>query len=288
MLLEAQRKQGAVNHVTGDINFLVLVLPRKNTVLTFLDCGFLMRSNKISRALIKWFWLDLPVCHVKYITAISESTKNEIIKYTNCNPEKIRVIPVVITSDFYKIDKDFNQSCPTILHIGTASNKNLIRHIHALEGIPCKLHIIGKIAPDIVELLIQSNTNYINEYELTSEQVFNAYKNCDILLFASTIEGFGMPILEAQTIGRAVITSNTTSMPEVAGLGACLVDPYNTQSIRAGILKVIQDADFRNSIITKGFLNIERYNPETVAKQYAELYNEILRDNNNGLKRIPT
>ncbi|MCY7329334.1 MAG: hypothetical protein LH618_12345, partial [Saprospiraceae bacterium] len=58
MIREARQNQGDVNHVTGDINFLVLGLPRNNTVLTVLDCGFLRRNNSLARTIIKWFWLD--------------------------------------------------------------------------------------------------------------------------------------------------------------------------------------------------------------------------------------
>jgi glycosyltransferase involved in cell wall biosynthesis len=278
---EAWRNRADVNHVTGDINFLVLGLPAKNTILTVLDCGFLRRSNPIARAVIKSFWLDLPVRHAKYITAISESTKKEIIQYTNCNPDKIRVIPVVITSDFYPVPQPFNAEHPRILHIGTAFNKNLHRHIEALAGIPCTLYIIGKIGPEIVELLERHQIKYENGFELTAEQVFEAYKQCDILLFASLVEGFGMPILEAQTIGRPVVTSNTTSMPEVAGAGACLVDPYEVQSIRAGILKVIKDAVYRTSLIDNGLVNVKRYQALQVTKQYAELYQEVLSASSN-------
>lgn len=276
MMWEARRNQGDVNHVTGDVNFLVLGLPRKNTVLTVLDCGFMRRSNLLIRTVIKWFWLDLPVWHVRYITAISESTKREIMHFTRCKPDKIRVIPVVITSDFYRVDQPFAVENPRILHIGTAFNKNLARHIEALAGIPCTLHIIGKIGPDILELLALHKIQYINEFELSAEQVFEAYKQCDLLLFASTVEGFGMPILEAQTIGRPVITGNITSMPEVAGAGACLVNPLDVLSIRDGILKVIGDAEYRQTLVEAGFANVKRYQALSVAKQYADLYREIL------------
>jgi len=246
-------------------------------VLTVLDCGFLRRNNSLARTIIKWFWLDLPVWHVRYITAISESTKQEIIHYTRCKPDKIRVIPVVITSDFYRIDQPSQADRPRILHIGTNFNKNLARHIEALAGIPCTLHIIGKIGPETLELLAFYQIDYLNGFDLSAEQVFEAYKQCDLLLFASTVEGFGMPILEAQTIGRPVITSNVTSMPEVAGIGACLVNPLDVSSIRAGALKVIGDTEYQQTLVEAGFANVKRYQALPVAEQYANLYREILR-----------
>jgi glycosyltransferase involved in cell wall biosynthesis len=84
-----------------------------------------------------------------------------------------------------------------------------------------------------------------------------------------------MPILEAQTVGRPVVTSNISSMPEVAGSAACLVDPYSVESIRAGVLRVIEDAEYRANLISAGFENTQRFKAETVARAYAELYAEL-------------
>ena len=84
-----------------------------------------------------------------------------------------------------------------------------------------------------------------------------------------------MPIVEANAVGRAVVTSNCASMPEVAGEAACLVNPNSIASIRDGIQKVINDDGFRNKIITQGISNAKRFDPEVIAKQYLSLYEEI-------------
>jgi glycosyltransferase involved in cell wall biosynthesis len=103
-----------------------------------------------------------------------------------------------------------------------------------------------------------------------------AYHEADILLFCSTIEGFGMPILEAQTVGRVVVTSNISSMPEVAGNGACLVDPLSISDIRNAIEWVCTSDDYRESLIQHGFENVKRFNPRTVARQYEAVYERVL------------
>ena len=104
-----------------------------------------------------------------------------------------------------------------------------------------------------------------------------AYENADVLLFCSLIEGFGMPILEAQSVGRVVITSNVSAMPEVAGDSAVLVGPLSINDIRAAIERVLADDDYRNTLIEKGLQNIKRFNAATVAQQYAALYEKILK-----------
>jgi glycosyltransferase involved in cell wall biosynthesis len=68
-------------------------------------------------------------------------------------------------------------------------------------------------------------------------------------------------------------------MPEVAGDAACLVDPYSSDSIRQGIIKVINDEAYRESLIQKGYVNVKNFNPETIALQYLDLYKKVANRN---------
>ena len=275
-ILEVRRNRTDINHVTGDTNFLALGLPYRNTVLTIHDCGLLGGKNAITRWILLIFWLKLPVKKCKILTVVSEATKQDILKLTHCSPEKIVVIPTVIKSGFTYNPKDFSKNYPTFLHIGNSPNKNLMRHAQALSGLPCRLHVIGQISKSEIELLKDKGIDYKISVNLTNEQMYAAYQEADILLFCSTVEGFGMPILEAQTVGRAVITSNVSAMPEVAGKAACLVDPLSIEDIRKGIERVWFDNDYRNDLINNGLGNTRRYNPVTVAQQYEAVYEKIL------------
>ena len=114
------------------------------------------------------------------------------------------------------------------------------------------------------------------------------YRKCDLVAFASTYEGFGMPILEANTVERPVIAGNVCSMPEVAGDAACLVDPYDVSSIRAGILRVIEDADYRESLMAAGRENRKRFQADVIANQYASLYRELAQNNRRHLRSSRT
>jgi len=270
-------KQGDINHITGDIHYVATFLKKSKTILTVLDCGMLHESSGIKNKIFKLFWFTIPIIKCKYVTAVSNATRDDLIKLTNCNPNKIHVVYVCINNSFKKNSKPFNTDKPRILQLGTASNKNIQRLIPALQNIRCKLVIIGKLSEENKKLLNDNAVECeIYDRRLSEEEVIDEYNNSDILSFVSTLEGFGMPIIEANVIGRAVITSNITSMPEVAGDAAHYVNPFSIDDIHKGLLKVINDKDYRNKLIEKGYENSSRFSPQNIAHQYAELYYNIV------------
>ena len=96
-----------------------------------------------------------------------------------------------------------------------------------------------------------------------------------MVMFASLYEGFGLPILEGQAVGRPVITSKLYSMPEVGGDGGCYIDPHNVNDIRKAVERVISDEGFRKKLVFNGLKNVEKYKPSNIAGQYAELYRDV-------------
>jgi glycosyltransferase involved in cell wall biosynthesis len=277
-IVEAVFRQGDVNHITGDVHFLTFLLVRKKTLLTVLDFIFMENSTGFKRWLMRLVWGLIPEKKVRLISVISQSTKNEILKYLNCNPDKVRVIPLPISPEFTRYDKSFNAEYPKILQVGTAKNKNLIRLARALKGIPCRLEIIGKLSVEQKNAFRDECIDYVDTFNISNEEVLLKYRECDLVTFISTYEGFGIPILEANAVGRPVITGNLYSMPEVCGDGACMVDPYNVLEMRNGILQIIADKAYRERIVHNGFLNVKRFEPRIIAEQYAQLYLELLND----------
>lgn len=276
-LLFFKKKQADIFHITGHIHYIALRLPKDRTVLTIHDLGFLHMRKGFRRFVLKKLYLDFPVRRLKYITAISQATKDEIIKYTNCDKEKIRVIENPLFSNFSIFNKKkFNDNCPSILQIGTSENKNIANLIKALDGIKCMLEIVGKLNKEHLALLNKHKINYRNSFGLDDKQVFEKYKKADIVAFCSTYEGFGLPIIEAQASYTPLITSNISPLKEVAGKGAILVDPQNFEEIRNGILKIIEDKNLRNKIVQDGLENICRFNPHKIALQYKNVYEEML------------
>ncbi len=275
-VVEAFFRQGDVNHITGDVHFLALLMKKKKTILTVLDCGMLKGNSGWKKAILKLCWFDMPIRRVSYITAISESTKNDLLEVVSFPGERIKVIYVCVSDIFRPSTKVFNENEPRILQIGTASNKNLERTIMALKGIPCTLVIVGKEVLATEHLLKENNIKYEwHKQMLTEEQVYLEYVKADIVSFVSTLEGFGMPIVEANATGRVVITGNTSSMPEVAGNAAMIVDSYDVAAIRDAFIKLITDATLRDTLIKNGFENVKRFSKEKIVKEHCELYRQV-------------
>jgi len=274
-ILWSSKHQGNVNHITGDIHYIALALDARKTVLTIHDLNFLNHPNPLARFILKTFWLTLPLRKVTCVTVISEATKKDLLSRVKFPEEKIKVIPNYHNPLFQASPKEFNKGKPRILQIGTKANKNVLRLIEALKEIECHLVIIGGFNELIKKNLEQYKIEYSWLEKLAEAELIEQYQQCDMLSFVSTIEGFGMPILEAQAIGRVVVTSNISSMPEVANNAAHLVDPYDVLSIREGILKVIDDDQYREQLIVNGFENCKRFDISIITKQYLDLYTEI-------------
>lgn len=271
----AIRYQGDVNHVTGDTHYITFFLRRKTTILTILDCVPLERSRGVKFWLLWFFWFWLPEKCSSQIVVISEATKKQVVRHLNCDPRKIRVIHCNVSDEFKAHTKCFDENSPRILHIGTSENKNLERHIEALSQLSCTLVVIGELSSAQLAILETSGLKYENLSNLSREDVVNEYRRSDLLLFSSLYEGFGLPILEAQSVGRPVITSNIWSMPEVAGRGAVYVDPYSIESIRSGVIKVINSPEYRKNLIRLGFENSKKFTAKDIGAQYVRLYQEV-------------
>jgi glycosyltransferase involved in cell wall biosynthesis len=280
-LLFFKKPEADIYHVTGQIHYLALILPRKKTVLTIHDTGFLQSRGSLQRLIIKKLFLDLPVKRLQYITAVSESTKQGILANTNCLPEKIRVIENPLQEHYLSSrKKEFNKNCPTILQIGITPNKNISNLIKALKGIKCRLKIVGNLTEDLTLALKAGNICYENALGLADLEMKKAYETADLVAFCSTFEGFGLPIIEAQAMRTPVLTSDLSPMREVSGGAAFLANPFQVESIRQGVLKIINDDEFREKIIRDGLENIKRFEPKFIAGQYEKLYLEILHNLN--------
>lgn len=276
IILWARQLRQKLIHITGDITFAALGTDPNKTIITIHDCEVLDRVSGISRAVLKFFWYTIPVRRAAAIVVISEATKRKLLSHLpKTPPSKIHVIPSA-TSAHMSFDPKYKLSpTPRILQIGTKHNKNLPRLIEAVREVECNLVIVGRLNVALREHLEKAKVSYENFVDLSDQELEDQYKACDIVSFVSLQEGFGMPIIEAQRIGRPVLTSDCSSMPEVAGRGAVLVTPTDIDSIRSGIKGLIADEALRRRIVLAGKQNVERFDTKYIAKAYMDLYDRV-------------
>ena len=281
IIRETRKIQTDILHITGDIHFAALAWPkwrkgRPQVVLTVHDIGFLAEYSGFKRWLIRKFWIQWPLRCVDHLVVVSTATKEAILKEVPWLPSaKTSVIPSVIPQHFKPRQSRPENKTPVVLHIGLAENKNLKGHAEALAGLDVHLRIIGEPSNADRSLLQALNIDYSWASRLTDEEMQAEYANADVLLFASKLEGFGMPIIEAQTVGVPVITSDLDPMREVAGTGALLCNPHDSQTIKACIERILANEEIQASLIAAGNENVRRHSPAEVARQHQELYDQL-------------
>lgn len=235
--------------------------------------------------------------HADKIIAISESTKNDIIRYFGTPAEKIEVIYQAIHPVFYTMqdETDARQTVesygiPTdyLLYVGSInSRKNLLSIVKAYallpEDLQIPLVIIGKGGTYKNEVLKFATSQGLisklvlidNLYDAKTLQAF--YQQARIFLFPSVYEGFGLPVTEALLSKTPVITSNTSSLPEAGGKAAYYVSPYAIEEIAQGIQILLNDTDSRQQRIEEGFrFAHEQFNPHFLCGQVNQLYSKLL------------
>ena len=275
---EVRQLSPLVIHITGDVHFAAIGMNHKPLVLTIHDLGMLNEGNAIKRWLKNVFWLNLPLQSCHRIIAVSEETKRDIVSRTSFPANRIQVIPSVISPTFQPRDSEPKNDIPRVLHIGLADNKNLRGHAEALAGLNVHLRIIGEPSTEQHSMLQGHGLDYSCASKLSESQLQAEYAESDVLLFCSTLEGYGMPIIEAQTIGVPVITSQKAPMNETAGTGALLVDPGQPSDIRKGVEQVLNDATLRSQLITAGRENAQTCNARASAQRHAELYTGLIEE----------
>lgn len=259
-------------HITGTEHYLLPFIPNNKTIVTVHDIGSIIKSNKgrIHLFLKKLLWIKT-LSLARFVSFISLQSMKETIELVNI--KNYQIINNPIDPSFQYSPKIINTEKPRILHIGTKKNKNLENTILALKNIQCHLRIVGKLSEKQLELLNKTGISYSNIYNISDDELLNEYKQCDIVNFISTYEGFGMPIIEAQAIGRVVVTSNIEPMKSVAGNDAILVNPNDLNSILEGYKNAILNY---NEIVLKGIENVKRFNVDIIAAQYLSLYHKII------------
>jgi glycosyltransferase involved in cell wall biosynthesis len=274
---------------------LPLLSSTKSAVM-ILDLGYYypeLNAYKFLETRYMKIMLRLSAAKARIIFSISQYTKDDIVRLFGTDPNKIHVthlaVPPIFSSEF---DQEKFAVLKAKYHLpdkfiffptNLSPRKNLIRTIHAFNQasnkIPHVLYITGGHAwnsTEIEKLIYQFPEKIIKLGEIPAEDFPLLYSLADFAIYPSLFEGFGVPILEAFSRGCPVLSSNVTSIPEVAGDAALLVDPYSVASIADGIIELAFNEDLRISLKNKGYQRAKFFS----YRQTAKVILEAIENNN--------
>lgn len=235
---------------------------------------------------------------VNAVITDSETSTSDVIKVLKLPKEKVSTVYLASSSNFKKLSETeikkniskFNLPKKFLLYTGGVNwNKNLLSQTKAALNVGIDVVFVGggfNNKDSLNHPEMQSFKTFLKEYEnnprthilgfVTEDEIVSLMNAAHALLFASYYEGFGLPILEAQSCGTPVITSNNSSTKEVAGEGAILVNPDQVEEIEKAIIK-IENGKIRSDLIEEGFKNLKSFSWEKTANQTLEIYNEVLK-----------
>lgn len=232
-----------------------------------------------------------------HVVTISEFAKTQISEHFDIAEEKISVVPLGVESRFYdRIDslnlqavfKAHNLQRSYFLCIGTLQpRKNIQRVIDAYLSLPNVLRqahdlvIVGRIgwgSDQLVQQLRQfppeSGVRWLGRVPDLDKRAL--LQSASALVFPSLSEGFGLPVLEAFASQTPVITSNTTSLPELASEAALLIDPFDTSAIAHAMQQLVESPSLATQFRTQGLMRSRHYSWQNCAKQTSEIYQRML------------
>ncbi len=274
-------------------------LPRVPSLLTVHDLSFVRVPESASPSLKDYLDIVVPrsVYRSTHVLADSQATKDDLVSLYSVANSKITVLlsgvdqrffdkisdPLLMTTRKKYAIEDF----PYIFSVGTVQpRKNYTRLIQSLaqlrsHGIDIHLVIAGgkgwlehPIYKTITDTHMEDFIHFIGFVDDVDLPAL--YRNAVCVAFPSLYEGFGLPILEAMACGVPVLTSNVSSLPEVAGDAAILVDPYDLDAITDGLQRLILDTELRNSLIQKGFARARQFTWEKSARHLLSVYQTLL------------
>jgi glycosyltransferase involved in cell wall biosynthesis len=288
-------------HILDHGNSLyAFLLPASKTVITCHDCIAIEEAmcgrtgERVGRfGLFFQRLIAAGLRRVATVVAVSTETTRELQRLVSVSAKKIHIVPNSLYSSVSRIDASICRE--RLLKLGIAperpfifmlgSNlirKNRARAIQAYELLRSS-HLVDIQLVIAGQPLVGSSAHFLNnsKYHLDihflgkidDDLLSILYSSCEIFFFPSLAEGFGVPIIEAQTCGAMVVTSNIAPMPEVGGDAAIYADPYRVEALAEALLQAVMTKNKFKELIV---LNANRYTPEKMLLGYEAVYRELL------------
>ncbi len=282
-------------------HYVLPPLVRCRSVVTIHDCIHLMFPQYLPNQFALTYArtsIGLAARLANRVLTVSESSKRDILRFVDMPPEKIDVIhnayderfgvepreeDVVRVRERYQLHDEF------VLYAGNVKpHKNLKRLIEAFNllrrrGLDhLKLVLIGDEISKYAALRRAVHQHQLHKHVrflgyLPEETLAVMYRLAGVFVFPSLYEGFGLPPLEAMASGTPVVTSNVSSLPEVAGDAAVLVDPYDPAAIADGIERVLTNEALRRDLRQKGLARARQFSWEDSVRRVHDIYVEVSR-----------
>ncbi len=294
-----------VHYPYFDFYFLTLPLYKKaKTVVTIHDCTPLVFPQNFPagiRGKIKFFIQKISLRSVSAVITDSESSKKDIVNFLSVPEEKVFRIYLAPGTNYKKINisdrektelfSKFHLKGDFMLYAGDINyNKNLPNIIKAFAQakIDSDLVLIGKAFENSAQPEVKELRSLIKELKIQDRvKIFGFVSDQELVIFynlavvycqPSLYEGFGFQILEAMACGCPVLTSNVSSLPEVAGEAAVLVDPGSINQIAREMERLTLDQDLRRKIIKLGLAQAEKFSWDKTAQETIRVYEKILAE----------
>ena len=280
-------------------HYVLPPLVRCRSIVTIHDCIHLMfpeyLPNRFAHAYAKAS-ITLAARRAKRILTVSESSKRDILRFVDVPADRIDVIYNAYDESFaiepreedvLRVRERYQLQDPFVLYAGNVKpHKNLERLIEAFgivrrEGLDAlKLVLIGDdiskyavLRRAVHRLQLHKHVRFLGY--LPEETLAVMYRLARVFVFPSLYEGFGLPPLEAMASGTPVITSNASSLPEVVGDAAILVDPYDPDAIAGAIRRVVSDETLRNDLRRRGLARAKEFSWVQSVTRIRRIYDEV-------------
>src|SRR5262245_51011373 len=282
-------------------HYVLPPLVRCRSVVTIHDCIHLMFPQYLPGRLALHYAqtsISLATRRATRVMTVSESSKRDILRFVEAPAEKIDVIYNAYDErftvepreeDVVRVRERFQLHDEFVLYAGNVKpHKNLERLIDAFDLVRkrgldhLKLVIIGDDISKYTALRRGVHFHQLHKFVrflgyLPEETLAVMYRLAGVFVFPSLYEGFGLPPLEAMASGTPVVTSNVSSLPEVAGDAAVLVDPYDAHAIADGIHRVLSDETLRRDLRKKGVARAGQFSWETSVRRVYKIYMQVAR-----------
>jgi glycosyltransferase involved in cell wall biosynthesis len=282
-------------------HYVLPPLVRCRSVVTIHDCIHLMFPQYLPNRLALEYArtsISLAARRATRVLTVSESSKRDILRFVSTESDKITVIynayderfgvepreeDVVRVRERYQLHDEF------VLYAGNVKpHKNLERLIVAFDLVRkrgldhLKLVLIGDDISRYSALRRAVHQHQLHKYVrflgyLPEETLAVMYRLAGLFVFPSLYEGFGLPPLEAMASGTPVVTSNVSSLPEVAGDAAILVDPHDPHAIADGVYRLLTDEHLRRDLRLKGLARARQFSWEESVRRVRAIYEEVAR-----------